>query len=163
MINLIGDYLYQWDGNRQVMLDESDADATEVHFAHYRSGGDAVDVEVQDVDGVKVADIPNCLLQQPYDIMVWTYKDAKTLAAKRLEVIPRNRPSDYFYVPTVVLGITQLKQWISDLLSSEDFGNDYTYMIHKPSIEGVELDGDKPLSEFGFVDIESSQIKAMFD
>ena len=162
MIYLLGDHLYQWDGNRQVLLDGEDAEAETVSFAHYGSTCSALVVEVQEVDGNKVADIPNMLLQCDADIYAWTWADTKTISAKRLSVKPRNRPADYMYVPTKVIAMEQLKEWIEELLGDIDFASNYELLSNKPSIEGVELIGDRKMDEFGLKPITSEHIQAQF-
>jgi hypothetical protein len=41
--------------------------------------------------------------------------------------------------------------------------SDYEELVHKPSINGVELVGDKTFEELGREDISNSRIKAIID
>ncbi|MBQ9021724.1 MAG: hypothetical protein IJ113_06890 [Eggerthellaceae bacterium] len=44
-----------------------------------------------------------------------------------------------------------------------DGTNDYEKLVHKPSIEGVELVGDRTLEEFGETPMSNLEIKNIFD
>lgn len=167
MIKIIGEYLYQWDSNRQVYLDGEDAEAETAHFANSCSLDNALVVEVkEDEEGHKVADIPNSLLVNGHNIWCWTWATSRTLDAVALYVTRRNKPSDYIYTPTEVVTIESLKEWVREELESmKDIigNNNYINLENKPSIEGVELIDDRKLSEFGILLAENSDIDSLFE
>ena len=161
-IRVLDGILWQWDGNRKVQLDGKDAEASEVHFAKHGSRENAMTVEVQDIEGMKVADIPNILLQDPRTILVWTWKSEKTLEGNKFTVRERNRPSDYVYFPTKVVGMETLKEWVYELLQDLKLEYNYEKLANKPMIEGVILSGDKSFADLGLKDVESDYIHELF-
>ena len=99
------DYLYTWDLNRQVIVE--DPSITEVHFCN-RTDDCALVVEVKDEDGLRVADIPNIILQQPWDIRVYAYcTGSYTRVEEVLKVKARCKPADYVYTETEVYTVEE--------------------------------------------------------
>lgn len=90
--------LYQWDLNRQIAV--SDPDVTEVHFCN-RTDDCSLVVEVKN----GIADIPNILLQETWDIRVYAYCKEYTKVEERLKVKARTRPADYVYEETDVIAV----------------------------------------------------------
>lgn len=162
MIQLLGTHLYQWDLDRKVIVDESIA---YVHFTNRYNKDNALVVEPYEDDGLYVADIPNALLTTGEDIMVWNWRGNRTIGAATLPVYKRNRPDDYVYEPTDVVTTEKLKQWVVDQLEQfkQSFKVDYTLLDNKPKIEGVELVGDRLISEFGVVAMQNEDIDLMFN
>lgn len=103
--------LYQWDLNRQIAV--NDADVTEVHFCN-RTDDCSLVVEVKN----GVADIPNILLQETWDIRVYAYCTEYTKIEERFKVKARTKPSDYIYTETEVKTIEAIEQRINDLEAS---------------------------------------------
>lgn len=167
MIQVVGDKLYQWDSNRQVLLSGQDEAALAVHFAQVCSKDNALVVEIEETEeGQKVATIPNSLLVEDDNIYVWTWDGEDTISGRILIVTGRNKPSDYIYTPTEVLTIEKLMEWVKEQLESfEDVvaNNDYVNLKNKPSIEGVELNGDKNLNEFGINLASNEDIDKLFE
>lgn len=179
------DALYQWDVNRMVVLDEDDRKATRVDFIPYRSEAEPLAVETREYMGMTVADIPNLLLQSGRDIVCYSvlevayegeprgcceccadggYIYSETISEARLQVVSRNRPPDYTYSPTKVIGWESMKQWVRDQIKDAGVsGTDYDALENKPSIAGVVLEGDKALSEFGLSRASELDIDRMFD
>ena len=164
MIKVIGSYLYQWDSNRQLLLTGDLENCSQVHFAHLFQDDKALVVEVKDVDGQKVADIPNLLLMDGSDIWAWAWKEDHTLSGKRLEVTRRTKPSTYIYTPSEVLSYEELKKWLEEELAKlkPEGISDYTNLTNKPSIEGIVLDGDKLMEDFGLKTIDNEVIDSWF-
>lgn len=96
-------HLYQWDLNRRIQI--QDPTITEVHFCN-RTDDCAlvVDTYTDDTyDGKVYADIPNIILQQPWDIRAYAYcTDGFTKIEEVFEVKARTKPSDYVYTETEV-------------------------------------------------------------
>ena len=97
--------LYQWDIDRQVIV--SDATVTEVHFCN-RTDDCSLVVEVKDDNGLRVANIPNILLQDNWNIRVYAYCSNYTKVEETFKVKARTKPSDYVYTETEVLNYQTL-------------------------------------------------------
>ena len=94
---------YQWDLNRQIVL--SDPTINEVHFCNKTSDCSLV-VAVYEKDGLRLADVPNILLQTDWPIRVYAYcGDCYTKTSDTFKVIARTRPDDYVYTET------EVKRW----------------------------------------------------
>lgn len=163
MIN--GDTLYQWDIDRTIII-FNNPDIQQAHFSHDPKCGQALVVETHTDDDKLLAYIPNSLLTSPRDIYVWTWKDEHTLSgACKLQVHARPRPDNYIYKPTDVITLESVMQWVKDTLDEYVIENasNYEYLTNKPSIEGVELVGDKKMEEFGVVPLSFAKIDAIFE
>lgn len=90
---------YQWDLNQKLMV--SDASVTQVHFCNKTDDCSLV-VEVYELDGVRVADVPNILLQNDWTIRAYAYNVDHTLIEQRFKVNARTKPTDYVYTETEV-------------------------------------------------------------
>lgn len=90
------EHLWQWDLDRQIAV--SDSTVNEVHFCNKT---DDCSLVVKVVDGI--ANIPNILLQQPFDIRVYAYCDCYTKVEATFKVKARTQPSDYVYKETDVV------------------------------------------------------------
>ena len=104
------DELFQWDINRQIIVSDASIDA--VHFCN-RTDVSALVVEVKEKNGLRVADIPNILLQESWDINVYGYCDGYyTKQAARIKVNPRTKPESYVYTETEVLNYNTVMEKI---------------------------------------------------
>lgn len=112
MFELIGKALYQWDLDRQIEV--TDDSVTEVHFAHL-GDENALVVEVDEIDGVRVASIPNILLQGYAPIKVWLVVGDVTVYGNKLTVTGRAKPDDYVYTETEVKRYEALESRIEAL------------------------------------------------
>ena len=90
--------LYQWELDRKVVV--SNPEIVEVHFCNKNSTHSLI-VEVKEVDGKRIAEIPNILLQDIWPIMAYGQcakchvRDAATF-----NVVRRAKPDDYVYTET---------------------------------------------------------------
>lgn len=112
MFELIGKALYQWDLDRQIEV--TDDSVSEVHFAH-PGDENALVVEVDEIDGVRVASIPNILLQSSAPIKAWLTDGERTICGQILTVIGRAKPDDYVYTETEVKRYETLEKRIEAL------------------------------------------------
>ena len=131
------DYLYTWDLNRQVIVE--DLSITEVHFCN-RTDDSALVVEVKDEDGLRVADIPNIILQQPWDIRVYAYcPGSYTKVEEVLKVKARCKPADYVYTETEIKNYEALEQQLNEvnerLTAIEGIGSCTSYYFDPEAIE----------------------------
>lgn len=91
---------YQWDLDRKIIVD--DPAITEVHFCNKTDDCSLV-VEVYELGGNRVANVPNILLQENWDIRVYGYcGECYTKTAARFKVVGRTKPADYVYTETEV-------------------------------------------------------------
>lgn len=94
---------YQWDLERQLII--SDPIVDEVHFSNKMSDK-ALVVAVKEKDGLRVADVPNILLQAIWPIRAYAYcGDCYTKECATFKVNERTRPDDYVYTET------EVKRW----------------------------------------------------
>ena len=111
------DYLYQWDINRSVRV--SDPSVTEVHFCN-RTGDCSLVTKVyaNPTDSELYADIPNILLQSPFDIRVFAYCDCYTKVEETFKVKARTKPDDYVYTETEILQYSNIVERMDKLEDS---------------------------------------------
>ena len=94
------DWLYQWDLNRKLRV--SDPSVTQVHFSN-RKRDTALVLEVYEHEGIRVADIPNILLQDCCPLVAYAYLDEHTKKSFAFDVKRRPKPEEYRYTETEVL------------------------------------------------------------
>ena len=144
--------LFQWDINRQIIVSDVSIDA--VHYSN-RTDNSALVVEVKEKNGLRVADIPNILLQESWDINVYGYCNGYyTKQAARIKVNPRTKPESYVYTETEVLNYNTVMEKIdrvennigeavNDYLIKNpvvvDLSNYYTKSQVDAAIDAVEL------------------------
>lgn len=111
------DYLYQWDINRSVRV--SDPSVTEVHFCNKTGDCSLVTkVYANPTDSELYADIPNILLQSPFDIRVFAYCDCYTKVEETFKVKARSKPDDYVYTETEILQYSNIVERMDKLEDS---------------------------------------------
>ena len=105
--------LFQWDIDRKIIVDTEGAD--EVHFCNGSSDSSLV-ARVYDEEGLKVANIPNILLQNNFNIKAYVYcEGCYTREMAVFKVTSRTRPEDYVYTETEVLRYIKLDNDIRDI------------------------------------------------
>lgn len=105
------EHFYQWDANQKLVIDDD-----VVKEVHYDNGtGDALVCGVYDLDGVRVADVPNILLQTYWDIKVYAACEDCVRYARTIKVEKRNRPDDYVYTETNIKRYEDLEKRIEKL------------------------------------------------
>ena len=125
------DELFQWDINRQIIVSDASIDA--VHFSN-RTDDSALVVEVKEKNGLRVADIPNILLQESWDINVYGYCDGYyTKQAARIKVNPRTKPESYVYTETEVLNYNTVMEKI-DKVENNIGAAVQDYLIKNPVV-----------------------------
>lgn len=101
------DYFWQWDSNQQLIVD--DDTIFEVHFSN-RSDTTALVCEIKEVDGIRVVDVPNILLQKAWYLHVYAFAENRTEYEKTFEVKGRDKPADYVYTETEVKSFEELEK-----------------------------------------------------
>lgn len=99
------DSVYQWDLNRRLAIRGLDYNsAPTIHFSNKKST-EALVVQSTIEDGVIYCDVPNILLQEPYDIVGYVCEsldqEITTYETIRIPVKPRVKPADYMYSDNV--------------------------------------------------------------
>jgi hypothetical protein len=87
------EYFYQWDLDRQLTVEDNSI--AEVHFCN-RTDDCSLVVDVTD----GIANVPNIILTNSFDVRVFGYDGKATLHEKTFKVKPRTKPADYVYVET---------------------------------------------------------------
>lgn len=103
---------YQWDIDRKVVV--NDKTVNEVHFCN-RTDDCSLVCEVYDLDGLRVADVPNILLQNNWRINVYAYDSNYTKYNEVFEVIRRTKPADYVYTETEIKNYDDLVDRIDQI------------------------------------------------
>lgn len=127
MLNNENKKLYQWDVEQRVYCDNPNV--TEVHFSN--KAADALVVECKD----GIADIPNIILQQPFDLYVYASDGVITLESLFIPVIARTKPADYVYTETELKSYEALEKRIEKV---EDI--DLSVYATKEDLENVSVD-----------------------
>ena len=111
------DSFYQWDANRRLII--KDDSITEVHFCN-RTDECSLVVEVYEENGIRLANVPNILLQMDWRINVYAFDKDYTKHCATFKVNARTRPDDYIYEETEVLNYNTLAQRVGVLENSEE-------------------------------------------
>lgn len=118
MIELIGGKLNQWDTGRKVKVSLDGKNVGEVHFSTVADEL-ALVVLPYELNGNIVANIPNILLQNKWDLCVYivsTVEDGEsTVERRKFPIASRQRPEDYIYTETEVLNYTYLDERLKHL------------------------------------------------
>lgn len=103
---------YQWDIDRKVIVE--DASINEVHFCN-RTDDCSLICEVYELDGLRVADVPNILLQENWRINVYAYDTNYTKHCDVFEVVRRSKPADYVYTETEIKNYDELLERLEEI------------------------------------------------
>ena len=116
--------LTQWDSNQKLILESTDdiTIAPKIHFCNQNSEK-ALVVQSNLSDGQIVADIPNTLLEEPFNITAYVYlikeDSAKTIVTINIPVRKRPKPNDYEHKENIhVIYLTDIIQNIEQLNNS---------------------------------------------
>lgn len=83
---------WQWDTKQKlIVLDES---VTEVHFSN-RDMNHSITRNVYELEGKRVCNVPDIILQLPRNLVAYAYADGKTVKSVKFAVIKRPIPDDY--------------------------------------------------------------------
>ena len=120
--------LYQWDLNQKLVVDNEAV--KEIHFSNATTSG-ALVCEVYALDGLRVADIPNILLQSAFDIKAFGFCGECVRTSASFEVVARAKPQDYTYTETEIKRYEDLEARIAELEASGGGGGGIPQMIAK--------------------------------
>ena len=151
------EHFYQWDLDRQITVD--DASIVEVHFCNRT---DDCSLVVAVVDGV--ANVPNVILHNSFDVRVFGYDGKATLHEKTFKVKPRTKPSDYFYTEIEIRNYDALQKYVEDSVKDmQKQVSDSTTSLQEyvaTSVEGMQTyvtDSTDSLHEYVTTNVESMQ------
>lgn len=104
-------HVYQWNSNTEIHIDGIPTDRGDIvfHFCNRRSEAALAVEPSMDENDRYVALIPNELLEQPDNIILYIYATindniSETISQIRIPMIPRVKPSDYNDTPSGVNG-----------------------------------------------------------
>lgn len=103
---------YQWDLDRKVVVD--DESINQVHFCN-RTDECSLVCDVYYLNGKRVANVPNVLLQTDWRINVYGYDKNYTKYSNMFEVVRRSKPADYVYTETEVKSFDDLVERIDQI------------------------------------------------
>lgn len=105
------EHFWQWDLNQKLIVE--DPEINEVHFCN-RTDDCSLVVEVYEYEGMRVADVPNVLLQDDWKIKVYAYSVDHTKHEASFKVATRSKPADYIYTETETKTWDDLEKKIND-------------------------------------------------
>lgn len=106
--------LFQWDLNKQIPCSFPEA-----HFACIGSE-DALIVKANGGN----ASVPNILLQEGKDIMVWMMEDGAVADSGRIRIVTRAKPADYVYTESEVITFESLVAKVEDVIAKGNAATD---------------------------------------
>lgn len=120
--SIIGTPLYQWETGRQVkVVPLRGMRVDSVHFSNY-GDSTALVVKPKEKDGVFIADVPNILLCDAQNIVVYSVNvsedKVETLRECVFPVQKRAKPSDYVYTEVEILNYETLEKRIKAIEES---------------------------------------------
>ena len=111
------EHFWQWDLNQKLIVE--DPTINEVHFSN-RADKDSLPVEVYEENGLRVANVPNILLQEDLKIKAYGYSVDHTKHEAWFYVTAKSKPADYVYTETEVKDYNSLLDKISKKVDKSD-------------------------------------------
>jgi hypothetical protein len=157
------EHFYTWDIDRQVIV--KDPSITEVHFCN-RTDDCSLVVEVKEEDGLRIANVPNILLQSSFDIRVFGYDGKATMHDKVFKVKARTKPADYVYTETEIKNFEELEKQIAEIKAAVDgisMNNKNTYYLDFKDATTEQQPATEEMIEFAtrFLDGQNVCVYAM--
>ena len=157
MIRVKGGILFQWDTGRKLIVDIPQATQIDISKEENQAFCYTVDVVVE--NGRKLAPVPNILLQDAENLVVYAVKidndERKTIATTTLHIRQKAKPEEYVYTETEVYNYRKLEQRLDELFldSSGTVGVAGATFVPSVSAAGVlswtnnrDLDNPSPFS-----------------
>lgn len=111
------EHFWQWDLNQKLIVE--DPTINEVHFSN-RADEDSLPVEVYEENGLRLANVPNILLQEDLKIKAYGYSVDHTKHEAWFYVTTKSKPADYIYTETEVKDYNSLLDKISKKVDKSD-------------------------------------------
>lgn len=165
------DSVYQWDLNRRLAIRGLDYNsAPAIHFSNKKST-EALVVQSTIEDGVIYCDVPNILLQEPYDIVGYVCEcldqELTTYETIRIPVKSRVKPADYAYEDNVeILTYYALMSEITSVKASTErtFNSMDASKASKSELSAVKVEAKNNLdTEIAKVENEIASERARID
>jgi hypothetical protein len=99
-------HFFQWDFNQKLIVEDNTIN--EVHYCN-RTDDCSLVVEVKEENGLRVADVPNILLQDYWKIRVYAFCTNHTKVEETFDVVKRSKPADYVYTQTELKNYEDIK------------------------------------------------------
>ena len=110
MVIVHGSPLYQWDINRQLLIDSADLGSDFVIHCCYTEDSNALVVEPKTIGDKVLVNIPNILLQRFGSLRVYVVTEGDTVYDATFYVMARPKPDNYVYTETEVLSYVSLSK-----------------------------------------------------
>ena len=117
------EHFWQWDLNQKLIVEDSTIN--EVHFSN-RAEDNSLVVEVYEDNGLRVANVPNILLQEDLKIKAYAYSVDHTKHEAWFYVTTKSKPADYVYTETEVKDYNSLLDKISEKVDKSDILTEVT-------------------------------------
>lgn len=121
--NYTTDNVYQWDLNHELLIQGVTVrtNAPTVHFCNKKSES-AIVVQSELVDGDIKVQVPNQLLEEPYNIIAYIHiyddNNARTIEIVNIPLIKRVKPDDYQFIENVdVMNFERLESDMIDFIN----------------------------------------------
>ena len=115
MLCVHGSPLYQWDINRQLLIDSAELGSDFVIHCCYAEDSNAPVVEPKRVEDKVLVNIPNILLQRHGHLRVYVVVEGDTVYDATFYVMARPKPDDYVYTETEALSYVSLSKRMDEL------------------------------------------------
>ena len=111
------EHFWQWDLNQKLIVE--DPTVNEVHFSN-RADSDSLPIEVYEENGLRLANVPNILLQEDLKIKAYAYSVDHTKHEAWFYVTTKSKPADYVYTETEVKDYNSLLDKMSKKVDKSD-------------------------------------------
>ena len=111
------EHFWQWDLNQKLIVE--DPTINEVHFSN-RADKDSLPVDVYEENGLRLANVPNILLQEDLKIKVYAYSVDHTKHEAWFYVTTKSKPADYIYTETEIKDYNSLLDKINGKVDKSD-------------------------------------------
>lgn len=154
---------YQWDTGQRLIVIKADA-CSEVHFRN-RHTENALVVRIEMENGMRVANVPNILLQTDDAITAYLIcledGETETRYAKTFVVRRREKPESYVYTETEVLNYSSLVARIDQIeqngVSDEQIAAAVEdYLAENPAGVNFETDGTTLILNDGVLSVNTT-------
>lgn len=122
MLCVYGSPLYQWDLNRQLLIDTVDIHSNFVIHCCHKDDTNALVIEPIFKDDAILANIPNILLQRSGFLRVYVVIEGDTVFDTSFYVIARPKPEGYVYTETEIYTV---KEMVEDALIKAKESGDF--------------------------------------
>ena len=106
------EFFYQWDLDRKLIVEDNTIN--KVYFCN-KTGSCSISRCVYEVNGMRLVDVPNMILQDSFRMFVYGYDVNYTKFDKVFEIKARSKPEDYIYTDVEVNTWEELEQRVEEI------------------------------------------------